>query len=239
MSGLPCGYQDGTRISQQDALTPAYELHGTFNTNQASGSFPTQGYSHTLIWILLTGGALQLQWLSLLDQAGTTVLGDQLLAVDSNVQGAWVAAIPNLGPYQWINLRPNFGPHTMTLDAVALLTNKPRPRTLIPEVAFWKPATQNIPLSSSITLYPSFYFAGPTWWHLNGGATVCKFELQAEDANGAWSTFASISPAAGAIMDTPSVLWPMAPVRLLITNTSATTANNTWGVSVIPDLETL
>jgi hypothetical protein len=239
MTGLPCGYQDGTRISQQDGLNPVYSLDGTYNTQQDSGPFPTQGYSHTLVWIQLGAGTLRLDSTSWVDSPPVTWFPSLATAVDSLITGDWIGAIPNLGPYQEILFVPAFAPFSFTGKAVCLLSNKPRPRFFFPGRTYWKPLTQNIAASGSLTLYPPYYWSGPTYWRVNGGATAMTFQLQQEDIGGTWTTFADTAPAAAGIVNLTNVLWPLAPVRLLITNTSATTANNTWGVSSVPDLEAL
>lgn len=236
MSFPSIGFPDGQRVDSRDATDAVWTISGTFNSNQLSPIIPTQGYDGTFIAISGGSGTFLLEVVAYLDDAGVTPLASQSVMVDANIGDGFYVCFPNVGPYVQLLALKVGGLSFSASPLIALLTNKVRPLSALTLEGFWKPTVSSIPALTSATLYSPFYFLGNTWWHVNSGGTACIFTLQAEDTAGNWQSFAQLAPAASALLDEASVTWPLAPVRLVVTNTSGTTANSTWSAVSVPNL---
>ena len=164
------------------------------------------------------------------DAAATISIGARVFRLSDQIGGTALIRLPNLGPYCNFQFTQAGAP-TFAIRTYVIATNRVHPLEFIPgNPVLIDQQTAAIGASSTSTVYPSDYYAGPvSVWYLPAYASG-DVNIQVLTSGGTWDYIARLAnSAAGSFLTT--MIAPPGAWRVIVSNNTAGASTYTLGVT--------
>lgn len=226
MSSGPIGYSDWQQLVSWDAGSLAWTFSGPQSGVQTSPVIDCHAFGYTYIHMnqQVASALCTQRWYA--DQAATHILGTRQWVFDSSNTGQCQLEFPNLGPYTVVTIDPGSSGPAFTANVDVLLTNRIHSAIVSPASFTFGQFAPTLAAGASVTDTFNAYWAGPYAVHCFGGSQGVTIQPQYMTAGLVWANIHNYAVAANAD-DYRVLIHPLSVARVVITNASATIANNT------------
>lgn len=219
------GTSDDQAQNAWDLGSAFYTLVGTQTGQQVSPVLNVSAW-HSLV--LATSPAtnpyaVELQWFVLPN--ATQILGDQIVRVDPSMTATCYMQVPNRGPFLAIITTPASPSTVYVASLYAMPTNRIHPVTVPPIEFLLHEFAPALAAGASATDYATSYYGGPVGVRTNGGSQGVTVQVQTLDSNLAYANVESFTVATN-IEDYRTLILPPSASRVVVTNSSGASANN-------------